>query len=43
MKKSNLEKLKDKTNKKESSTKDEIAKLKEVINEILDLLKTRTF
>ncbi len=43
MKKSNLDKMKDKVYKVESSTKKEIDKLKEVINELIILIKTRTF
>lgn len=39
----NIEKLKEKTKKKESSVKEEIDKLKEIIEEILILLQTRNF
>ena len=40
---SNFEKLIEKTNKKETDNDKEIAKLKEIINEILILIKTRNF
>jgi hypothetical protein len=39
----NFEKMKDKVNKKEKTTKEEIEKLKEIINELLLIIQTRNF
>jgi len=43
MKKSNLDKMVDKVNKKEKDSKLEIKKLKEVINALIDLIQKRNF
>jgi hypothetical protein len=39
----NFEKMKDKVSKKEKTLKEEIEKLKEIINELLLIIQTRNF